>query len=207
MRKPSNDLKDLGILKKYEKIYDWNDIVLYNSYYQDDKEIELQKKWIMSNFYSPCNIEYKGMIFNSSEQLYFYRRISEWGKEYQETSSVLEEIMKCENGKQVKKNEDVRKLSDKIDRHLEKEIGEEKHAINDWKLMYECIRLKYKYCKEFREVLERFKDKILVEDSMWGDNWAGALWDKKIGKYRGANVCGRAMMRVYKERDKIMREG
>ena len=202
----SNNLRDLGELKKYEKVYDWKDIVLYNSYCLMDDDKEEQQKGIMSNFYSPCNIQFNGKTFCSSEQLYFYRIIAEWGSNLDENKSVLEELLKCTDGRQVKNNEAVKKLSDKIEKKLIKEKGKEVYMIMDWKLMYECIRLKYKYCKAFRDVLDKYHDKIVVEDSLWGDNWAGALWDKKIGKYRGCNVCGRAIMRVYKERDEIMRE-
>ena len=202
----SNNLKDLGELSKYERIYNWKDIVLYNSYCLLDDDKDEQQKGIMSNFYSPCNIQFNGKSFCSSEQLYFYRIISEWGSNLDESKSVIEELLKCTNGRQVKNNEVVKKLSNKIEKNLIKKLGKEAYMIKDWKLMYECIRLKYKYCKAFRDVLDKYKDKIIVEDSLWGDNWAGALWDKKIGKYRGANVCGRAIMRVYKERDEIMGE-
>lgn len=202
----SNNLKDLGELSKYERIYNWKDIVLYNSYCLLDDDKDEQQKGIMSNFYSPCNIQFNGKSFCSSEQLYFYRIISEWGSNLEESKSVIEELLKCTNGRQVKNNEAVKKLSNKIEKNLIKKLGKEAYMIKDWKLMYECIRLKYKYCKAFRDVLDKYKDKIIVEDSLWGDNWAGALWDKKIGKYRGANVCGRAIMRVYKERDEIMGE-
>ena len=202
----SNNLRDLGELKKYEKVYDWNDIVLYNSYCLKDDDKDEQQKGIMSNFYSPCNIQFKGMLFCSSEQLYFYRIISEWGKSYKESEDVLKELMTFTEGRQVKNCEAVKKICKKIECKMKKDLGLETYCIMDWKLMYECIRLKYKYCKEFREVLDKYKNKIVVEDSLWGDNWAGALWDKKLGKYRGANVCGRAIMKVYKERDEIMRE-
>lgn len=202
----SNNLKDLRELKKYERIYDWKDIVLYNSYCLLDNDKEEQQKGIMSNFYSPCNIQFKGKEFCSSEQLYFYRIISEWGKSFKESDAVLKELMTFTEGRQVKNCEAVRKIYKKIETKLKKELGVEAYCVKDWKLMYECIRLKYKYCKPFRDVLDKYKNKIVVEDSLWGDNWAGALWDKKIGKYRGCNVCGRAIMRVYKERDEIMRE-
>ena len=43
----SNDLKDLGELKKYEKVYDWKDIVLYNSYCLMDNDKEEQEKGII----------------------------------------------------------------------------------------------------------------------------------------------------------------
>ncbi len=202
----SNNLRDLKELKKYEQVYDWKDIVLYNSYCLLDEDEEERQKGIMSNFYSPCNIVYKGKTFCSSEQLYFYRIIAEWGSNQEESKSVLKELLKCTNGRQVKNNEAVKKLSKKIENKMIKELGKEAYMIMDWKLMYECIRLKYKYCKEFRDVLNKYDGITIVEDSLWGDNWAGALWDKKIGKYRGANVCGRAIMRVYNERDEIMGE-
>ena len=202
----SNNLRDLGELKKYEKIYDWKDIVLYNSYCLNDDDKEEQQKGIMSNFYSPCDIQFKGKTFCSSEQLYFYRLISEWGKSFEECDAVLEELMTFTTGRQVKNCQAVKDIVKKIEKKRIKEVGLEKHSIDDWKMSYECIRLKYKYCKAFRDVLDKYQDKIVVEDSLWGDNWAGALWDKKIGKYRGANVCGRAIMRVYKERNEIMGE-
>ena len=207
MWKSYNPWKKIEGLKKYEKIYDWEDVVLYNSYCLEDENVEEKEKGIMSNFYSPCNIQFKGKTFCSSEQLYFYRIISEWGKDREESEAVLKEMMTFTNGRQVKNCEAVKKLTDKIEKKLKKDLGVESYLIEDWKLMYECICLKYRYCKEFRDVLAKYDGKIIAEDSMWGDSWAGALWDKKIGKYRGCNVCGRAIMLAYKNRDKIMGEG
>ena len=63
-----------------------------------------------------------------------------------------------------------------------------------------------KYCEEYRNVLEKYKDKYLVEDSHWGDYFAGALLDERSGKYRGVNCCGRVIMRVRNEKDEIMGE-
>ena len=64
--------------------------------------------------------------------------------------------------------------------------------------------MKYKYCEEFRNVLDKYKDKVWCENSDWGDCFSGVLWDETIGKYRGINCVGRAMRLVYCERDKIM---
>jgi len=201
-----NSIKDLGELSKYENIYEWKDIVLYNSYCLLDEDEEERQKGIMSNFYSPCNIVYKGKTFCSSEQLYFYRIITEWGSYLEDSKSVSEELLKCTDGRQVKNNKQVKALSDKIEKKMIKDLGKEKYMLMDWKLMYDCLCYKYRYCKEFRDVLEKFKDKTIVEDCIWGDNWAGGVWDKKIGKYRGANVVGKAIMLVYKNRNTIMGE-
>ena len=74
------------------------------------------------------------------------------------------------------------------------------------KMRVEKYNLKYKYCEEFRKVLDKYSDKFIVEDSHWGDYFAGALLDETSGKYRGCNVFGRVIMRVRYEKDIIMKE-
>lgn len=179
------------------KFYKRSDIVLYNSYKKDDTEI-------MSNFHSPCNIEYDNRLFNSSEQLLFYINAVKWGKGFGEQQEVIEEIMKAGCGKAVKTNRKIRKFWDKIHEQKREELGRRGAAIDKWKNQYEIMKLKYKYCPEFRAVLEKYKDKIIVEDSFWGDNFAGCLYDKELRLYKGLNACGRAMKRVYNERNEIM---
>ena len=201
--------KKVGELIKYEKEYDVKDIILFNSYCLNSKDEVKKEIGVISNLYSGCKIPYDGHIFHSSEQILFYRKMKNWGK-YLKSEELVKEvidiILKCESGKEVKNNELVRKCDDIIDKKRNKELGFENSLIEAWKNSYFCNRLKYKYCEEFRKVLDKYSDKYIVEDSHWGDYFAGALLDETSGKYRGCNVCGRVIMRVRKEKDIIMKD-
>lgn len=198
--------KKLKGLIKYEREYDINDIVLFNSYCLKSKDEEKKEIGILSNLYSGCKIPYDGYIFHSSEQILFYRKFKKWGKYLDNSKEVIEVVLNCKSGKEVKNNELVRKCSDIIDNKRSKDLGFENSLIESWKNSYFSNRLKYKYCEEFRKVLEKYSDKYIVEDSHWGDYFAGALLDETSGKYRGCNVCGRVIMRVRKEKDIILKE-
>ena len=173
------------------KLYRRNDIVLYNSYKKDGTGI-------MSNFYS-CEIEYEGKIFNSAEQLLFYKDAALWGDCFVEQFEILREIMNCKCGRDVKNNYKIKKFDKKIDERKESVLGKRGALIDGWKNCYECMKLKYRDCPEFREILKKYDGKIIVEDSFWGDNFAGCLWDDSLKMYKGINACGRAMMRVRRE--------
>lgn len=173
------------------RLYKRKDVVLFNSYKKDGCEI-------MSNFY-PCEIEYEGKIFNSSEQLLFYKDASAWGCDFVEQFDILNEIRACSCGREVKNNYKIRKFDKKIDEKKLSYLGLRGAMLDGWKNLYECIKLKYRDCKEFREILKKYDGKVYMEDSFWGDNFAGCLWDDELKMYKGLNACGRAMLRVYKE--------
>ena len=173
------------------RTYRRNDVVLFNSYKKNGCEI-------MSNFY-PCKIEYEGKIFNSSEQLLFYKDALLWGNVFVEQFDVLQEILNCDCGRDVKNNYKVKRFDKKIDQRKLDCLGLRGAMLDGWKNLYECIKLKYRDCKEFRDILRKYDGKVYMEDSFWGDNFAGCLWDSSLQMYKGLNACGRAMLRVYKE--------
>lgn len=189
--KPRFSDEDFQMVGFEPRLYRRKDIVLYNSYKKDGTGV-------MSNFY-PCQIEYEGKIFNSAEQLLFYKDATKWGDCYEEQFDILMEIMNCECGRDVKNNYKVKRFDKKIDERKESVLGKRGALIDGWENCYECMKLKYRDCPEFREVLKKYSDKIIVEDSFWGDNFAGCLWDNSFGMYKGLNACGRAMMRVRRE--------
>ena len=46
---------------------------------------------------------------------------------------------------------------------LEKNKGNEELLLMEWKLLRDCVELKFKYCKEYREKLKECKGKKIVE--------------------------------------------
>lgn len=205
--------RKLGELIKYEKIYDKEDIILFNSRQLNKRnkdEVE-KEKGIMSNLYSgDFKIPYDGRLFNSSEQLLYYLNIIKWAKKLgfddDEIQWRTEYLMNCKNGKEVKNTPKSRNFFEKIQSAKRKKLGINEALYDGWKNQYFINRLKYKYCSEFRNVLEKYEDKIWCEDSSWGDSFSGVLWDDNIQKYRGISIVGRAIRRVYNERFKIMKE-
>ena len=182
--------EDIAVIDGKPQLYRRKDIVLYNSYKKDDTHI-------MSNFYSNCGIEYDGKVFHSAEQLLFYRDAVKWGDGFVEKDDIINEILNCKCGRDVKNNYKIKKFDKKIDKRKLEVLGFKGAYLDGWKNCYFCIKKKYEFCKEFREVLEKYKDKIIVEDSFWGDNFAGCLYTD--GWYKGVNAVGRAMMAVRDE--------
>ena len=200
-------IKNLKEFEKYEMTYERNDIVLFNSRrLKSDNEVE-KERGIMSNLYS-CSLPYDGKLFNSSEQLLYYIYFKKWGAKVgvnkNEVDERIEYLMSLRDGKQVKNQPRSKFFFKKIYGKVLKLLGKENGYFENWKIIYLIIKLKYRYCKEFREVLDKYKDKVLCEDSDWGDNFNGVLWDESIGKFRGVNALGRVMKRVYLERMEIM---
>jgi predicted NAD-dependent protein-ADP-ribosyltransferase YbiA (DUF1768 family) len=172
------------------RFYRRNDIVLFNSYKKNDTGI-------MSNFYSNCGIKYDGREFHSSEQLMFYRNIMKWGEGFVGKDDIINLIMDCKCGRDVKNNYKIKKFRKKVEEKKREVLGLKGAYLESWKNLYFCIKKKYEYCKEFRDVLEKYKNKIYVEDSFWGDNFAGCMYEN--GWYKGINACGRVMRAVYNE--------
>lgn len=210
--------KNLKEFAKYEKQYDKNDIILFNSYCLKSDDVIEKEKGILSNLYSDCSIyiepQFKDVLytnhkFHSSEQLLFFFNFLKWGEYIEDVPSVVSRIsflLNLKNAKQVKGNPRTHFFYEKILSWKKKNLGWENAYFDEWKNQYLAIRMKYKCCKEFREVLDKYKDKVLCEDSYWGDNFNGVLWDESIGKFRGVNALGRVMKRVYLERNEIMGE-
>lgn len=204
-------------ISKYEMFYNKEDVILFNSrqlYKKNKDEIE-REKGIMSNLYSSDFwIPFDGKLFHSSEQLLFYVNIIKWAKKVgfndKEIQERIDYLMSCKTGFEVKNTPRSKYFYENVVNKKFKLIGLEDGALDCWKNQYFVLKMKYKYCKEFRDVLAKYSDKIWCENSDWdvrdGISFAGVLWDENIGKYRGCSIVGRAMRRVFNERKLIMGE-
>jgi hypothetical protein len=203
-------------LRKYEKYYDKDDVILFNSRLLNkgnNDEIE-REKGIMSNLYcGGFKIPFDNKEFHSSEQLLFYLNIIRWAKivgyDDVEIGKRIDYLMNCKNGFIVKNTGQSMYFYEDVVKRKERLIGVEQAAIDCWKNQYFILQLKYRYCKEFREVLDKYKEMIWCENSdkpTCKFSFAGVIWDEQLQKYRGCNVVARAMRRVYNERDLIMGE-
>ena len=202
------------IKEKYEMLYDKDDVILFNSRLlnKGNKDEVEREKGIMSNLYTgDFKIPYDGKEFHSSEQLLFYINIIRWAKivgiDDDEIRDRIEYLMSCKNGFIVKNTPRSMYFYEEIVNKKKKLIGAENAAIDGWKNQYFILRLKYKYCEEFRNVLEKYKNKVWCENSDKDTckfSFAGVIWDETLQKYRGCNIVARAMRRVYNEREMIM---
>lgn len=202
------------IKEKYEMFYDKDDVILFNSRLlnKSNKDEVEREKGIMSNLYTgDFKIPYDGKEFHSSEQLLFYINIVRWAKivgfDDEEISKRIDYLMSCKNGFYVKNTPQSMYFYESVVNKKKKLIGVENAAIDCWKNQYYILRLKYQYCEEFRNVLEKYKDKVWCENSDKATckfSFAGVIWDEKLQKYRGCNVVARAMRRVFNEREMIM---
>lgn len=202
------------IKEKYEMLYDKDDVILFNSRLlnKGNKDEVEREKGIMSNLYTGnFKIPYDGKEFHSSEQLLFYLNIIRWAKilgiSDEEIAFRTDYLMKCKNGFEVKNAKPSMIFYENVVNKKRKLIGVENAAIDGWKNQYFILRLKYKYCEEFRNVLEKYKNKVWCENSDKDTckfSFAGVIWDESLQKYRGCNVVARAMRRVHNEREMIM---
>lgn len=202
------------IKEKYEMLYDKDDVILFNSRLlnKGNKDEVEREKGIMSNLYTGnFKIPYDGKEFHSSEQLLFYLNIIRWAKivgiSDEEIAFRTDYLMKCKNGFEVKNAKPSMIFYENVVNKKRKLIGVENAAIDGWKNQYFILRLKYKYCEEFRNVLEKYKNKVWCENSDKDTckfSFAGVIWDETLQKFRGCNVVARAMRRVYNEREMIM---
>lgn len=181
-------------MKVSEREYDkQGDVFLFSS------KADTSLGRIMSNHYG-FYVVVNGVRFNGIEQLFAVLHFSDYPK-------IQRELMGYSN---VKKLKDAAKSYSKL-------VGVRNE--NGWNanlLMY-CMRLKYKYCREFREgmrelALKRgnglcydiptlveycsyWRDPIGGTNDIDGKNWGN--W--KVGIVRGQNTSGRLMQRVFQE--------
>lgn len=204
------------VLSKYEMIYDTKDVIFFSSRLLNKKntnEVE-REKGIMSNLYSnDFRIPFDNREFHSSEQLLFYLNIIRWAKlvgyDDKEIKRRIDYLMSCKNGFIVKNTPQSMFFYESVVSRKKQLIGVENSLIDGWKNQYFIQRLKYKYCEEFRNVLDKYKDKVWCENSDKADakySIAGVIWDENLQKLRGCNLVGRIMRRVYNEREIIMGE-
>jgi len=173
------------------KKYDINDIQYF--YTKDD---------VFSNFY-PCNIEYQGKIYPTSEHLfqalkYMYKGASKTSLELaemirQQTTPYKAKILA---GKPRINNS--RKWIKEISEIILGKINEGASLRDNWDdiryyVMYEVVSVKFRQNKELYEILKNTKGKYLCEKSPYDYFWG-------IGKTgKGKNYLGKILIRVRDE--------
>lgn len=161
--------------------YDKSGVILFNSYSKTETEV-------LSNLHL-CRLTYDGQVFNSSEQLFFWLRLTGY-PEHQEA------LLQCPTPKETKK------LGDRF----MKKLGIADDIYRDVQLLRLAIRVKYNCCKEFKAFLDNHPNDYIVEYAWWGDNEYGCVDEERRlkcdwgqGIVRGKNVCGRIIRGVRDE--------
>ena len=195
-------IEECGEFKKYLRVYDKEQIVLFRSKSKDYK--------ILSNFHvSSTPLPFQGKEFTSVEQMLFYRIVNEYADMTSlkdRKKEICDLIMSQQTGRDVKTNKDIRAFDAQIDSEVAAQIGKMNWSLIKWQIAYQNIKIKLEYCKEFRELLEANYGKYFCEDSHWGDWRAGVLLctdesSDYCGKYIGCNYTGRAIQRALVERN------
>ena len=161
--------------------YEKSGVILFNSYSTIGTEV-------LSNLHL-CRMEYEGKVFHSSEQLFYWLRLTGY-PEHQEA------LLQCSTPKETKK------MGEKF---MEK-LGIADDIYRDVQLLRLAIRVKYNCCREFKAFLDNHPNDYIVEYAWWGDNEYGCVdeernlkYDWKQGIVRGKNVCGRIISGVRNE--------
>ena len=152
---------------------------------------------VLRNMDDSCKLYYQGVEYNSVEQLFHvlvYKKVAELA-------------MKCKNGKEVKrlnnlymKDEDYRWDSDEVRKRKRQQYYQDMYD-----LLHICHRVKFQCNEEFRKVILGSGDKYLVEDCHWldGTRTRGELYgtrrDEKNGVFVGRNICGQSLMQLRDE--------
>lgn len=167
---------------RYEKSH----VLLFNSYSRDKSEV-------LSNHHM-CHLEYNGVPFNSTEQMFFILRLNPYNEQQ-------EALLDLDNPKEIKKKGEqfIKRL--KIVEDPEKLV----------QVLRFCLWCKYQQCEEFRKFLNEHPNDILVEYAPWGDrSWGMADEDKtkkfnwRYGSIIGKNICGRLIQDI---RDQALNGG
>lgn len=161
--------------------YEKSGVILFNSYSKIGTEV-------LSNLHL-CRLEYEGKVFHSSEQLFYWLRLTGY-PEHQEA------LMLCATPKEVKK----------LGTKFMKKLGIADDIVRDVQLLRLAIRVKYNCCKEFKAFLDNHPNDFIVEYAWWGDKTYGCVdenmrlkQDWNQGVVCGKNVCGRIIKGVGKE--------
>ena len=161
--------------------YEKSGVILFNSYSKIGTEV-------LSNLHL-CRMEYEGKVFHSSEQLFYWLRLTGY-PEHQEA------LLQCPTPKETMN------MGDKF----MKKLGIANDIYRDVQLLRLAIRVKYNCCREFKAFLDNHPNNYIVEYAWWGDNEYGCVdeernlkYDWKQGIVRGKNVCGRIISGVRNE--------
>lgn len=178
-------------MQKYWKEWLPSECVVFNSCKYDNM--------VLSNFW-PCAIWYDGRRFESVDMVFDWRKIEMYGGDDKEKNEEMKKRVVSyggiNNALKLKKDGVLRKYFDKIrDRGIEK-YGEYGWMIEECKLLCDCVELKYKFCKEYRDKIRECIGKGIVESTPWGDYRFGAVWNSEKKCYEGLNMSGRCAMRM-----------
>ena len=148
--------------------------------YPVDKCIAIQKigeEWgILSNF-AHTPIEYKGVTYKSSEQLFQMMKFTD--------KTVRDVVFNAPNPKMTAK-------------HYEKAYRRPDWGMMIVDVMKLCLLRKYQQCEEFRHILESTSGKFIVEDqSTFRKKHADTWGAKREGDFFvGPNLLGRLLMEL-----------
>jgi len=152
---------------------------------------------VLSNMDCSCKLYYKGVEYNSVEQLFhvlIYQRVAEL-------------TMQCKNGKEVKRLNALY-MEDRYyrwDSAEEKKRKRQQYYQDMYDLLHLCHQVKFKYNAEFRKVILESGDKHLVEDCHWldGTRTRGDLFgtrrDQKNKVFIGRNINGQSLEQLREE--------
>ena len=183
------DFKDSDLMVKYGNSYSPSESVCFNSCNVDNM--------VLSNFW-PCKIRYNDVMYHSVEQLFVWRLLDM----YDGMGEYKEKVMSYKginNGYKIKRDRGIQDILSELEEDYEKKNGKEGLLLMEWELLRDCVELKFKFCKEYREKLKECKGKKIVESCPWGDSLFGAVWNKEKRVYEGVNASGRCAYDVMKK--------
>lgn len=164
------------------RVYNPKEIMKFNSH---DKT-----NFYLSNMF-PFSGKFKGNNVFSVDQIFYLQHALKTNDD-----KIISDILNCSgmmNAFEAKKKWGEYSKDNK----LESTIDEIKESIS---FLYEAWKVKFKYCKEFRDFLIYSKTNCLklVENAPW-DGVFGTCYNPKTMMYEGCNLCGRYMQKFRNE--------
>ena len=171
-------------------IYNKRDVILFNSYCKN-------KNVVLSNLYDKCSIDYQGLTFHSSEQIFFWLLL-------EGNDEARAKLMECQTAKECKK------LGSRYLKKMKWDDTQEWAQKAELNALRIAIGEKMRCCKEFRDLVLSSGNKKLVEYAWWDKKGEYGCYDvdpdNKYNWYRGEvvgqNICGRLLMEWRKKWNK-----
>ena len=139
---------------------------------------------ILSNLY-PCTLRYNNTVFNSSEQLYQYRKSSALGQH-----EVAANVMRAQTPYEAMEEGKAAKASDQWTASTGRDI------------MVDAVVIKYQQCSVFRDYLLRHKGKCFVEatnSKVWGSGIdLTSTKAMEESEWKGQNLMGKILSTLTK---------
>ena len=139
---------------------------------------------ILSNLY-PCTLHYNSTVFNSSEQLYQYRKASALGQH-----EVAAKVMRAQSPYDAMKEGKAASASDQWTASTGRDI------------MVDAAVIKYKQCSMFKDYLLRHKGKFFVEatnSKIWGSGVdLSSTKAMEESEWKGQNLMGKILSTLTK---------